>query len=100
MHGAGRVGLANTARNERLDIATLDLDVHSGPAANCVEGFTKRRNPASVGERKVLELGSRKLGDGAMRRSLRMPGVDHRIMVNHDHTVARCVNIELDPVGP
>jgi hypothetical protein len=34
-----------------------------------------------------------------MRWSLRMPRVDHRVVVNHDNPVPGCVNIELDRVG-
>ena len=35
-----------------------------------------------------------------MRRPLRVPGVDNRIVVNHHDSVAGRVHIELDAVGP
>ena len=34
-----------------------------------------------------------------MRRSLRMPGVDHRVVVNDDYSVTGRVHVELDGIG-
>ena len=67
--------------------------------ANRGERFRKRRNARPVGERELLELRCRELGDGPMRGPLRMPGVDDRIVVNDHNPVAGRVHVELYAVG-
>ena len=99
MNRAACFGFAKTTRHQRLDVLRLDLHVDSGPVANGIEGFRKRWNARSVSERELLELRCRELSDGLVRRPLRMPGVDYRIVVNHDNPVMGRVHIQLNSIG-
>jgi hypothetical protein len=48
----------------------------------------------------LIQLRTLQIRDSAMRRPLRMSGVDDRIVVNDHHAVASRVHVELDALGP
>jgi hypothetical protein len=99
MNSAECSGLPNAARHQRLDARSLDLHVDSGPVADGFERFRKGGNARPVGEREPPELRCRELGDGLMRRALRMPCVDDRVVMNDHNAVSSRVHVELYTVG-
>ena len=99
VHCARSFGFAYAARDQWLDVARLDLDVHDGPVADDIERLGEGRNARAVGERKFLELRCRQFGDRLPRGLLRMPGVNDGIVVNDDNPVPRRVHIQLYAIG-
>jgi hypothetical protein len=100
VHGARCFGFADAARDQRLDVARLDLDIDSCPVADDIERFREGRNGRTVSKRELLELRCRQLGDRPPRRPLRVPGVNNWIVVNDDNPVAGRVDVELNSIGP
>lgn len=99
MHRARSFRFTNAACYHRFDFTRLDLHVDRGAFTNCVEGLGKGRNARPISEWEAGELRRRQVGDRSMRGPLWMPGVDDRIVVNDDDSVAGRVHIELDAIG-
>jgi hypothetical protein len=99
VHSAARFGFANAASYQRLDVPRLDLHVDRRPFPYDLERFNKSWNARPVGQGELAELLFRQLCDCLLRGPLRMPGMDDRIVMNHDDPVASRVDIELDGVG-
>jgi hypothetical protein len=99
VHRTCRFRFANASRNKGLDVSGFYLDIDGDSTSHRCERIGKRRNPRTISEREPFQLGRREFNDWSVGGSLRMPGVRHRIMVNHDHAIARGVHVELNALG-
>ena len=97
--GAGCFRFANAAGDEGLDVGRLDLDVHCRPRSDRGEHLSEGGNLRPVSQRESLELLHCETSDHAVSGTLRMSGVDDRIVVHYDYPVACRVHIELDSIG-
>jgi hypothetical protein len=96
MNGTVRGGLANGAHHQRLDMNSLDLDVHEGALTDRVKHIVEGRNLDIMLEPKSRELRTGHFGNAPKGMIL---GVNRRIVVNEDLSVTGGVHIELDRVG-
>ena len=97
VYGAGGVAFTDHAHDERLDAERLDLDVDGDISPNCIKNGGERRDLDILIQSELSELVISELGDAMTREAIR---VDDRIVVHDDGAIARCVDVELDCLGP